>query len=204
MFAAAALSLPACHQKMAVQPSYRPLEPSDFFADGRASRKPVGGTVARGQLRTDRLLYEGVGKDGKVADEFPFRMTQDVLKRGEQRYNIFCAVCHGLTGQGDGRIVQRGFTKPPSYTKDHSRAYLLKGEPRSDRTKLTNVPVGHIYEVITKGYGAMPDHAEQIPVKDRWAIVGYVKALQYSQVPELRKRAAHEGSGPRMAKGDGQ
>jgi mono/diheme cytochrome c family protein len=147
--------------------------------------------VAHGPLRIDRALYEGVGKDNKPVTEFPFEMTETVLKRGQQRFDIFCSVCHGLTGQGDGRIVQRGFTKPPSFTKDLSRGYgLERSEKGSKQTvKLTDVPVGYIYQVITKGHGAMPDYAEQIPVNDRWAIVGYVKALQYSQVPELRKKA---------------
>lgn len=179
------LSVPACYQKMATQPSYRPLEPSEFFPDDRASRKPVESTVARGQLRTDRLLYEGIGKGGDPASEFPFEISETVLKRGQERYTIFCSICHGLTGQGDGRIVQRGFTKPPSLTIEDSRGFALKGEKGR---KLTDVPPGYIYQVITKGHGAMPDHAEQIPVNDRWAIVAYVKALQFSQLPELREK----------------
>jgi mono/diheme cytochrome c family protein len=184
LFAMSLLALPACYQKMATQPSPRPLASSDFFPDGRASRAPVAGTVARGQLRADRPLYEGTDKDGKPVAEFPFEVSESVLKRGKQRYEVFCSVCHGYTGQGDGRIVQRGFTKPPSLTKDDSRGYALKKE----KIKLTDVPVGYVYVVITKGHGAMPDYAEQIPPKDRWAIVGYVKALQYSQVPELREK----------------
>jgi hypothetical protein len=160
---------------MAVQPAPRPLAPSDFFPDGRSARTPVSGTVARGQLRDDPRLYEGRTAKGELVTEFPFEMTEAVLKRGQERYNIFCSVCHGLTGQGDGRIVQRSFTKPPSYTKDLSRYYQLRGE----KIKLTDVPVGHIYDVITNGFGAMPDHAEQIPVRDRWAIIGYVRVLQF-------------------------
>jgi mono/diheme cytochrome c family protein len=122
-------------------------------------------------------------------------MTEAVLKRGQQRYTVFCSICHGLTGQGDGRIVQRGFTRPPSYSKDLSRYYQLRGEKRL----LIDVPVGHIFDVITRGFGAMPDHAEQIPVRDRWAVAGYVRALQYSQSPELRKKMK-----PQAGKGEKQ
>jgi mono/diheme cytochrome c family protein len=178
------LALPACQQRMGDQPSYKPLEPSDFFADGRASRPVIAGTVARGQLHDDPVLYAGRDDQGDLSADYPFEMTKDVLTRGRQRYDIYCSVCHGLTGHGDGRIVQRGFTKPPNYVTDDSRGYKLRGETK----KLTDVPPGYVFEVITKGYGAMPDHASQIPVRDRWAIVGYVKALQYSQSPELRAK----------------
>lgn len=183
LLAALALALPACYQKMAVQPSYRrPLGPSDFFSDGRASRPPVPGTVARGQLRTDTALYQGRDAEGKLVKDFPFEVTEDMLKRGRTNFNVFCAVCHGATGHGDGRIVQRGYTKPPSLLTDDSRAYALRGEKG---VKLTAVRVGHIYDVVTRGHGAMPDYAEQIPVNDRWAIVAYVRALQ--KYPKLRE-----------------
>jgi mono/diheme cytochrome c family protein len=192
LLAGCLLTLPACYQQMATQPAYRPLQPSTFFRDERSARQPVAGTVARGQLRDDPLLYEGRNARGEVADEFPFEMTEAVLKRGQERYNIFCSVCHGLTGQGDGRIVQRGFTKPPVFSKDLSRAYLIRSQGK-DRKPLIDVPVGHIYDVITHGFGAMPDYAEQVPVRDRWAIVGYVRALQYSQSPQLRERMKGPG-----------
>jgi hypothetical protein len=169
---------------MAQQPAPRPLTPSDFFPDGRSARPLVTGTVARGQLHDDPALYEGRDDKGEPVTEFPFEMTEAVLKRGQERFNIFCSVCHGLNGQGDGRIVQRGFTRPPSYTKDLSRFYQL----REQKVRLIDVPVGHIYDVVTRGFGAMPDYAEQIPVRDRWAIVGYVRVLQYSQSPEMRKQ----------------
>ena len=184
LVAVCVLGVPACYQQMALQPAPRPLQPSDFFSDGRSARTPVTGTVARGQLRDDPTLYEGRTATGEPVTEFPFEMTPAVLERGRQRYNIFCSVCHGLTGQGDGRIVQRSFTRPPSYTKDLSRYYKLRGENR----KLIDVPVGHLFDVVTRGFGAMPDYAEQVPVRDRWAIVGYVRALQYSQSPELRQQ----------------
>ncbi|MGL4553948.1 MAG: c-type cytochrome [Gemmataceae bacterium] len=182
--------LAGCHQKMAIQPSYRPQSPSAFFPDGRADRPTVAGTVARGQLaaRTDAALYHGKDAKGALTAEFPYPVTADVLKRGEQRYNVFCAMCHGLTGEGDGRVVKRGFTPPPSYSTDASRAYQLKGE----KVLLTDVPVGHLYDVITRGYGAMADYSAQIPVHDRWAIVAYVRALQYSRSPALREKLGKE------------
>jgi mono/diheme cytochrome c family protein len=179
LFAAALLGAFGCRQQMANQPSYRPLTASDFFPDGRSARPVVPGTVARGQLRTDTELYEGRDEKGEVVSVFPFEMTEAVLERGKQRYTIFCSVCHGLTGHGDGRIVQRGFTKPPDLISDASRYYRLR-DPKKE-IPLTEVPVGHVFEVIGKGYGAMPSYSAQIPVADRWAITGYVRALQLSQ-----------------------
>ena len=188
----AALLLAGCPQQMAEHAGYKPLTRDDFFADHRASRPVVGGTIARGQLQTDSALFTGKGEDGKDVTEFPFEMTRDVLARGKQRYEVFCSVCHGLTGQGDGRIVQRGFTKPPSYSADPSRAVRIK---TGKDVPLIDMPVGHFFDVITRGFGAMPSLNEQIPVKDRWAIVGYVRALQISQSPELRARLAKEKGG---------
>jgi mono/diheme cytochrome c family protein len=183
------LALTGCAQDMARQPAYKPLAPSDFFADGRSARPVVAGTVARGQLHDDPALYTGRDEKGELVKEFPFAVTAEVLQRGKQRFTIFCSVCHGLTGQGDGRIVQRGFTKPPSYTKDKSRYFSLRDGPEN-APLLMDVPVGHFFDVITNGFGAMPDYATQIPVNDRWAIAGYVRTLQYSQSPELRKKMA--------------
>jgi hypothetical protein len=187
---------------MARQPAYRPLQASDFFADGRSARPVVAGTVARGQLRDDDELYRGRDSSGKLIEDFPksFPMTEAVLERGRQRFNIFCSVCHGLSGEGDGRIVQRGFTRPPAYypVKGKSLDYYSRYYKLRERKEvpLYEVPVGHIYDVITNGFGAMPDHAAQIPVRDRWAIVGYVRVLQYSQSPEARKYL----DGPRAKK----
>src|SRR5262249_845397 len=147
------LALPACQQQMADQPSYKPLEPSDFFADGRSARPAVPGTVPRGQLRIDDALYLGKNAKGKPVDAFPFPMTKEVLERGKQRYNIFCVVCHGVSGRGDGRIVQRGFTKPPSYIDGDSHYYKRRGET----VKVWKLPVGHYFDVVTNGFGAMPD-----------------------------------------------
>jgi len=191
LLALALIALPACQQQMARSPAYKPLQGSAFFRDGRASRPLVPGTIARGQLRTDTALYEGKDANGKLVTEFPFQMTKEVLRRGQERYGIFCIVCHGPTGNGDGRIAQRSFTQPPSYHTDLSRAYKLRSPP--EKVKLTDVPVGHIFDVITRGFGAMPDHAEQIPVRDRWAIAGYVKALQYSQSGKVRQAMSKGG-----------
>ena len=185
-----ACCLVGCYQKMAVQPSYRPQSPSDFFADGRSTRPTVPGTVARGQLaaRTDTVLYQGKDAKGALTKEFPFPITEDVLKRGQQRFNVFCSVCHGLTGEGDGRVVKRGFTAPPNFHTDLARSYKLRGE----KMPLTDVPPGYIFDVITRGFGAMPEYAAQVPVNDRWAIVAYVRALQYSRSEALRGKLGKE------------
>jgi hypothetical protein len=161
---ASLLSVACYQQQMGSQPRYDPLEPSALFADGLSARQPVPDTVARGQLPDDTLLLDGV-EDGQVANRFPFPVTRDVLVRGRDRYEIFCAPCHGRTGYGDGMVVQRGFIPPLSFHTD----------------QLRQVPVGHIFQVATNGLGAMPSYAQQVPVRDRWAISAYVKALQLSQ-----------------------
>jgi hypothetical protein len=161
----ACVLLTGCYrQQMGTQPRYDPLEPSALFADGQSARQPVPDTVARGQLRDDTLLFSGT-ENGQVADRFPFPVTREVLARGQDRFEIYCAVCHGRTGYGNGMIVQRGFVPPPSFHTD----------------ELRQAPVGHIFAVATDGFGAMPSYAEQVPVRDRWAIVAYIKALQLSQ-----------------------
>jgi mono/diheme cytochrome c family protein len=146
------------------QPKYIPLRQSTFFGDERSARPLVAGTVARGQLREDPLLYTGK-VDGADATMFPFAVDGRVMARGRERYDIYCSPCHGQTGQGDGMVVRRGFRRPPTYHQD----------------RLRNAPVGHIYDVITNGFGAMPDYAAQIKVEDRWAIIAYVRALQLSE-----------------------
>jgi len=147
------------------QPKYIPLRPSDFFADGRSERQLVAGTVARGHLDDDAAFYTGKGPDGKFLDTFPFQVDKAVIERGQERFNIFCTPCHDRLGNGDGMIVRRGYRHPPSYHID----------------RLRQAPNGYIYDVITNGFGAMPDYATQIPARDRWAIVAYVRALQLSQ-----------------------
>lgn len=154
----------ACRQDMHDQPKYTAYKPSDFFADERSARPVVEGTIAQGHLNEDELLYTGrVG--GQPATMFPFAVDEALMRRGRERYDIFCSPCHGLTGDGDGMVVQRGYRRPPSFHVDRLRA----------------APPGHLYDVITNGFGAMPDYAAQIPVRDRWAIAAYMRALQLSQ-----------------------
>jgi hypothetical protein len=157
---ALALSSVACRQDMHDQPKFIPLRPSEFFDDGRSERPLEQGTVARGHLDEDTVLYTGKDADGKPVNTFPFPVTKDVILR-----NIYCSPCHDHAGYGNGIIVQRGFQHPPSYHTDQIR-------------QLQN---GFIFDVITNGFGAMQDYAAQIPVTDRWAIVAYVRALQFSQ-----------------------
>ena len=159
-----ALTGAGCRQDMHDQPKYTPYRPSQFFADQRSARPLVEGTIAQGHLNEDELLYTGT-VDGQPATMFPFPVDDAVMRRGRERYDIFCSPCHGLTGAGDGMVVQRGYRRPPSFHID----------------RLREVPPGHVYDVITNGFGAMPDYAAQVPVRDRWAIAAYMRALQLSQ-----------------------
>lgn len=166
-----------CRQDMHDQPKLEPLEGSSLFADGRGSRDPVDGTVARGQLRADRHLYEGrrdvieAGGDpqGELVDTFPVEVTRALLERGRERYDIFCSPCHARTGDGDGMIVRRGYRRPPQLWDE----------------KLRGAKVGHLFDVITRGIGVMPAYARQVPAEDRWAIVAYLRALQLANWAEL-------------------
>ena len=156
-----ALAAGACRQDMHDQPKYSAFEKTTFFPDGSSARTPIAGTVARGDLRDDPVLY--TGKEGEEsATAFPFAVDERVMARGRERFDVYCSPCHGRTGEGEGMIVQRGFSRPPS---------LL--EPR-----FREVAPGHFFEVITNGFGAMPDHAAQIKPADRWAIAAYIRALQ--------------------------
>ena len=164
MAALVLLTCAACRQDMHDQPKYTAYKASDFFADRRSARPLVEGTVAQGHLDEDELMYTGrVG--GQPATQFPFAIDAAVMRRGRERYDIFCSPCHGLTGEGDGMVVQRGYRRPPSFHID----------------RLQQAPPGHLYDVMTNGFGAMPDYAAQIPVRDRWAIAAYMRALQLSQ-----------------------
>ena len=158
------IAVAGCRQDMHDQPRFKPLASTDAFADGRSARLPVPGTVARGELREDALLHTGK-LQGRFARAFPFPVTAEVMARGRERFDIFCAPCHGRTGAGDGMIVRRGYRKPPTFHQD----------------RLRQAAPGYTFDVITNGFGAMPDYAQQIPVRDRWAIVAYVTALQRSQ-----------------------
>src|SRR5579863_5797642 len=157
--------LSACRLDMHVQPKQNPLSRSDFFADQRSERPPVEGTVARGQLHEDTYFY--TGKSGSSPGDFmPFPVTKEVLERGRERYNIYCAPCHSELGDGNGFVPSRGFArKPPSY----------------HIPRLQKAPLGYFYDVITNGFGIMPDYASQISPQDRWNIVAYLRALQLSQ-----------------------
>lgn len=191
------------------QPKAIAYRESSFYKDGTSSRTPVEGTVPRGYLRSDREFYFGkkggivvgsssTGNAGRMpanrsqdagapaamfpddVETFPTEISAKVIDRGQERYQIFCSSCHGLTGYGDGMVARRGFNKPApaSFHQD----------------KLRDAPVGHFFDVITNGWGAMPSHASQIPVADRWAIIAYIRALQLSQA---RNPPAKEGTAPK-------
>jgi hypothetical protein len=161
---------------MAQQPKNRPLSPSDFFTDGRSARPLVENTVARGSVLEDAMA---VPKDSNT---FPLPLNQELLERGENRYKVFCAPCHGLQGDGNGMVAMRGMKHPPSYHQD----------------RLRQVPNGYIYDVITNGFGAMFGYSAQIAPHDRWAIVAYLRALQLSRnakisdlPPDVREKVLH-------------
>jgi hypothetical protein len=200
-----AATLTACRQDMHDQPRYEPLQPSTLFADGRSSRPLVEGTVPRGGLKKDREYFtgrHGLAKpvsliptetqiavsqrpgnqapaagnqpdqktgtftfDPDLVTEFPMPVTRAVLERGHQRFEMFCTPCHGYTGNANGMIVQRGLSRPPSF----------------HIARLKQAPVGHFFDVITNGFGAMYSYASRVPVEDRWAIIAYIRALQLSQ-----------------------
>jgi mono/diheme cytochrome c family protein len=195
----------SCRRDMQDQPKMKPYRSSVFFTDGQSSRPPVEGTVARGLLKTDTEFFTGkkagrslsastnqtqpatapeVSGPNPVANAgaqssslvgaaaypddvevFPIPVTREVVGRGKERYEIFCSACHGMTGNGDGMIVRRGFRRAASFNDD----------------RLRQAPVGHYFDAITNGWGAMPSYAPQIPPQDRWAIVAYIRALQLSQ-----------------------
>ncbi|HKR22446.1 MAG TPA: cytochrome c [Pyrinomonadaceae bacterium] len=173
----------------------KPFRGTAFFGDGLSARQPIQGTIARGFLRDNAEYFTGkksktpgapstpaaspsaspgtgAAQNATAAtsfpddiETFPFPITEDTVKRGRQRYEIFCSACHGFTGHGDGMIVRRGFRRAASFNDD----------------RLRQAPVGHFFDAITNGWGAMPSYASQIPVQDRWAIIAYVRALQLSQ-----------------------
>ena len=160
--------LAGCRQDMHNQPKFIPLRESEFFADHRSERPLVEGTVAHGDAEADDLLHTGK-IDGQDSTVFPFPVTWEVMTRGQERFDIFCSPCHSRTGNGDGMVVRRGFRAPPSLHVD----------------RLREAPVGHFFDVITNGFGAMPDYRQQVAVRDRWAIIAYVRALQASTATGL-------------------
>lgn len=176
-FAALLLLLPlwGCPQQMHNQERLDPLEASDFFEDGQASRQPVEGTVARGQLFEDDHRYRGV-VDGEPATTFPVAVDSALLARGQERFNIFCQPCHDQLGEGNGIVVQRGFRRPSSFHVD----------------RLRQAPHGYYFDVMTNGFGVMSSYASQVPVDDRWAIIAYIRALQLSQAASESDLAAED------------
>jgi mono/diheme cytochrome c family protein len=191
-----------CRRDMQDQPKMKPYRGTSFFGDGTSMRQPIEGTIPRGQLKTDTEYY--TGKKAKApgatatpatpqpasgaqantypddVDTFPFPVTKEVVDRGHQRYDIFCSACHGLTGNGDGMIVRRGFRRAASFNDD----------------RLRQAPVGHFFDAMTNGWGAMPSYASQIPVQDRWAIITYIRALQLSQQNSAAALASPQPTSP--------
>lgn len=196
LLAASCLLATGCRRDMQDQPKMKPFRSSTFYGDGLSTRPPIEGTVARGFLKEDTEFFTGKKANRTAAtapttpgpqpttaggsalqgpaaypddvEVFPIAVTKDVVERGKQRYEIFCSACHGFTGNGDGMIVRRGFRRAASFNDD----------------RLRQAPVGHFFDAITNGWGAMPSYAPQIPAEDRWAIVAYIRALQLSQQKE--------------------
>jgi len=178
------LLLAACRQKMFNQPRYDPLEPSTFFADGMSARPRIAGTVARGELIVNEFFTTGK-MGGQVANGFPIPVTEALVDRGQQRFDVYCSPCHSRLGDGLGMIPARGYRRPPSFHTD----------------TLRKQPSGHFFDVITNGFGAMPQYGTIIPPQDRWAIVAYIRALQLSQNATVNdvppdQRAALSGAAP--------
>jgi mono/diheme cytochrome c family protein len=208
----------ACRRDMQDQPKMKPFRSSTFFRDGLSARPPIEGTVARGLLKEDTEFFTGkrAGKSAATTsanasvgpadspagpqpsvttagaplqgaaaypddiEVFPITITKDVVTRGKERYEIFCSACHGLTGTGDGMIVRRGFRRAASFNDD----------------RLRQAPVGHFFDAITNGWGAMPGYAPQIPAEDRWAIIAYIRALQMSQQGQAQTGQTPAAAGP--------
>ncbi len=194
--AVALLVLPGCRSEMYEQPRYEPLEPSSFFEDGSSARPLVAGTVPRDDPRgappagvPDEVFYTGWSQ-GKLVESVPFPVDRAVLERGQERFRIYCTPCHGELGDGRGMIVRRGFNPPPPYASE----------------ELRKQPIGHYFDVMTRGFGTMYSYASRIPPRDRWAIAAYIRVLQLSQHAEAanlpaedrnRLPAADEASPPR-------
>ena len=203
----------SCRVDMQDQPKMKPFRSSPFFRDGLSTRQPIEGTVARGFLKEDSEFFTGkkAGKGSANAavpaqapagpqptgttaapalqgpaaypddvEAFPIAVTKEVVIRGKERYEIFCSACHGLTGNGDGMIVRRGFRRAASFNDD----------------RLRQAPVGHFFDAITNGWGAMPSYAPQIPPEDRWAITAYIRALQLSQQTQTNEKAQPPTNAP--------
>jgi mono/diheme cytochrome c family protein len=160
-----ALLAPACRQDMQDQAKLEPLEASDLFANGAASRTPVAGTVARGQLREDDRFYLGVEPNGDLLAELPMALTPELLATGHKSFEAFCSPCHDRLGEGRGMIVRRGFKQPHSFHE----------------TRLKEAAPGYFFSVMTNGFGQMASYADKLTPEERWAVVAYLRALQISQ-----------------------
>jgi mono/diheme cytochrome c family protein len=160
----AVVAAAGCRQDMHNQPKYKGLRGTAFFADGGSARPLIEGTVARGTLQDNEAFFTGKTGNTPVA-ELPFKADEAVLSRGQERYNIYCTPCHDATGGGRGLVVQRGYKQPPSFHED----------------RLRNAPAGYYFDVMTNGFGGMPDYRMQLTPRDRWAVVAYIRALQLSQ-----------------------
>ena len=159
-----------CRLDMHTQPRYNPYDPTDFFGDGQSARLPVAGTIPRGEMTLGPAELLNTGKvNGQPSEAFPYPVTKEIVERGRERYDVFCAPCHGFAGDGDGMIVQRGFRHPPSIHDD----------------RLRTAPAGHFFEVITNGFGVMFPYGYRVPPRDRWAIIAYIRALQLSRQTPL-------------------
>ncbi|HEX3282330.1 MAG TPA: cytochrome c, partial [Pyrinomonadaceae bacterium] len=221
LFAVCCLLTTACRRDMQDQPKMKPYRSTVFFKDGLSSRQLVAGTVPRGFLKTDTEFFTGkkAGRTTATASNqqapaasqpvaganiapnvtgpaaypddvemFPLPVTKELVERGKQRYDIFCTVCHGPTGNGDGMIVRRGFRRAASFNDD----------------RLRQAPVGHFFDAVTNGWGAMPAYAAQIPAQDRWAIIAYIRALQLSQQSQQPQPAAAAASATPATQSGGQ
>jgi cbb3-type cytochrome c oxidase subunit III len=161
---AGVLIVAGCGENMRTNSRVGAYEPVQFYPDEQSARPVISDTVALGLLQSDELLYTGK-VNGQLATTFPFTVTQAVIMRGRDRYNIYCSPCHGLVGDGQGMIVQRGFSPPPSFHQQ----------------RLRDAPVGHFFDVITNGFGRMYSYASRVEPRDRWVIIAYIRALQLSQ-----------------------
>jgi mono/diheme cytochrome c family protein len=167
----------ACRQDMYNQPKAKPYSQSDFFPDGTSARPIPAHAVQYHQPRENEAYYTGLMNGVLVAQlPAPLQLTREFLARGHERYDIYCAVCHGLTGEGNGQVVQRGFPAPPTYHSD----------------RLRNAPIGHFYDVMTNGYGVMYSYASRVEPKDRWAIAAYIRALQLSRTSTIQDLPPNE------------
>jgi mono/diheme cytochrome c family protein len=176
------IGLAGCRNDMRDGSRLKPLEPLDFFPDRQSARPLVEGTIAQGQNRMeDELLFTG-HVNGQLSNTLPMPLSRELLERGQERFNIFCSPCHDQTGAGLGIVVRRGFTRPPSFHAD----------------RLREAPLGHFFDVMTRGFGAMYSYASRVPPEDRWAIAAYIRVLQAAQdarladVPEQERERLQE------------